>query len=54
MKEHEYNELQKRFKNKIILYPTNKEEARNEGVRSCMSILHDFYKQNQDKSEVAT
>lgn len=49
MTESEYRELQKRFKNKIIRYPTSKEEMYNNGVRSCMSILHSLYnKQNED------
>ena len=47
MTEYEYNELQRRFKNKIVLYPTNKEEARNEGIRSCMSILHEIYERQK-------
>lgn len=54
MTEYEYNDLQKRFKSKITLYPTSKEEARNEGIRSCMSILHEVYerqKQNSDRGE---
>lgn len=51
MTEYEYNEIQKRFKNKIILFPTNKEEKYNKGVRSCMSILHEIYeKQKRDES----
>lgn len=48
MTETEYRELQKQFKNKIVLYPTNKEEAYNNGVRSCMSILHSFYNQSTE------
>lgn len=47
MTEYEYNEIQKRFKNKIILYPTSKKEEYNKGVRSCMSILHEIYEKQK-------
>lgn len=50
MTEREYKELQDRFKKKIIPYPTNKEKAINEGVMSCMSILHEVYE--RQKKEV--
>lgn len=48
MTEQEYQDLQKQFSKKIILWPTNKEEAYNNGIRSCKSILHCFY-QNQNR-----
>ena len=48
MTDSEYNEIQKRFKNKIILYPTNKEEEYNNGIRSCMSIIHEIYKKQKE------
>lgn len=47
MTEYEYNEIQKRFRNKLILFPNNKEEEYNKGVRSCMSILHDIYEKQK-------
>ena len=50
MTEREYQILQQQFSKKIIphKWPTNKEDAYNEGVLACKSILHSFY-QNQNK-----
>jgi hypothetical protein len=50
-----YELLQEAFSKKIISYPLGKEEAYNQGVLACKSILHDIQKRgfrNKDVVEV--
>ena len=54
MTEQEYQDLQKQFSKKLIphKWPTKTEEAYNDAVLACKSILHSFYQhQNKIKEE---
>ena len=55
MKNDFYELLQEAFSKKIISYPLGKEEAYNQGVLACKSILHDIQKRgfiNKDVVQV--
>ena len=52
MKNDFYELLQEAFSKKIISYPLGKEEAYNQGVLACKSILHDIQKRGFRNKDV--
>ena len=48
-----YELLQEAFSKKIIPYPLGKEEAYNQGVLACKSILHDIQKRGFRGEDIA-
>lgn len=47
-----YELLQEAFSKKIISYPLGKEEAYNQGILACKSILHDIQKRGFRNKDV--
>lgn len=47
--ESEYSYLQECFSKKLIRYCTNKEEAYNNGVLACKSILKEIYRRKETR-----
>lgn len=52
MENYFYELLQEAFSKKIISYPLGKEEAYNQGILACKSILHDIQKRGFRNKDV--